>query len=53
MAFVFFQSIGIDQEIVEVNDKEFIEIFAELVVHKVLECSGGITQSKGHDVLFV
>ena len=53
MTFMFFESIGVDQEVVEVDDKEFIEIFAELVIHKVLERSGGVTQSKGHDAVLV
>jgi hypothetical protein len=43
MALVFFEGIRIDQEIIEVDNEEFIEVVAKLVVHKMLECPGRVT----------
>jgi hypothetical protein len=43
MALVLFEGIRIDQEIVEVDNEEFIEIVAKLVVHKMLECPRRVT----------
>ena len=43
MSLVFFEGIGIDQEIIEVDNEEFIEVVAKLVVHKMLECPRRVT----------
>jgi hypothetical protein len=43
MVLVFFEGIRIDQEIIEVNNEEFIKVVAKLVVHKMLECPRHVT----------
>ena len=40
---MFFEGIGIDQKVVEVDDEELVEVFAELVVYEVLEGSRSVT----------
>jgi hypothetical protein len=43
MVLVFFEGIRIDQEIIKVDNKEFIKLVTELDVHKVLECPRRVT----------
>jgi hypothetical protein len=43
MALMFFEGIGINQEIIEVDNEEFIEVVTKLVVHKMLECPRRVT----------
>jgi hypothetical protein len=43
MALVFFEGIRINQEIIEVDNEEFIEVIAKFVVYEMLECSRGVT----------
>jgi hypothetical protein len=43
MSLVFFEGIGIDQEIIEVDNEEFVEVIAKLVVYEMLECSRRVT----------
>jgi hypothetical protein len=43
MVLVFFKSIGIDQEIIKVDNKEFIEVVVKFVIYEVLECYGRVT----------
>jgi hypothetical protein len=43
MSLVFFEGIGIDQEIIEVDNEEFVKVIAKFVVYEMLECSRRIT----------
>jgi len=43
MSLMFFEGIGINQEIIEVDHEEFIEVLAKFVVYEVLECSRRVT----------
>jgi hypothetical protein len=43
MSLVFFEGIGIDQEIIEVDNEEFVKVIAKFVVYEMLECSRRVT----------
>ena len=42
--------IRVDEDVVEIDDNTNIKHVGEDVVHKPLECHGGIGKSKGHDL---
>ena len=46
---VFFDSSGVDQNVVEVNNDEGIEVEAEDVVHEALEGGGGVGEAEWDD----
>ena len=49
---MLFKSIGIDENIVEELDAEFVEIFTEHEVDISLKCCRGVGESKRHDEIF-
>jgi hypothetical protein len=44
---VFGEGVGVDEDVVEINDHEFIDEVGENVVHKTLESGGSVRQTKG------
>jgi len=49
---VFGEGVGVDEDVVEVNDAEDVEVLAKGVVHKVLEGGGSVGEAEGHDGVF-
>ena len=49
---VFDEGVGVDEDVVEVDDAEDVEVLAKGVVHEVLERRGGVGESEGHDGVF-
>ena len=47
--FMFFDSLGVDQQVVEVNDDGGVEVLAEDLVHEALEGGWGIGETKRDD----
>ena len=45
---VLFRVLGVDEDVVEVDDHERVEEVREDVVHEVLEGGGCICEPKGH-----
>ena len=46
------EGVGVDQKVVEVDDKEFVQEIAEGVVHIVLEGTRRIAQAERHHRIF-
>ena len=46
------EGVGVDQKVVEVDDKEFVQEIAEGVIHIVLEGTRCITQAEQHHYVF-
>ena len=46
---VFFQGVGVDQDVVQINEDAYIQEIQEDVVHEVLKSSRSIGKSKRHD----
>ena len=49
---VFFQGLGVNQDVINVADTELIEVFVEGIVNKSLGGSRGIGKAKGHNKEF-
>ena len=47
--FMFFDNLGVDQQVVEVNDDGGVEVLAEDLVHEALEGGWGIGETKRDD----
>ena len=45
---VLFRVLGVDEDVIEVDDHERVEEVGEDVVHEVLEGGGCICEPKGH-----
>ena len=52
MPFVPFFGVRVDEDVVQVHQHAYIEHVTKDVIHKVLESSGCICKSKGHDAPF-
>lgn len=52
MVFVFFQSVLVDQNVIEVGSAKKGKVFFKEVVNTVLEGCGGIGPAEGHDSVF-
>ena len=44
--------IRVKQDVVEVNEYAYIQQVGKNIVHEMLECGQGISESKGHNTLF-
>src|SRR3984893_13253748 len=45
---MLFQVLGVDEDVVKVDDHEHVKEVREDVIHEVLEGGGGICEPKGH-----
>ena len=52
MSGVFRAGVGVDEDVVEVDDAEDVEVLAEGVVHEVLEGCRSVGEAEGHDGVF-
>ena len=52
MSFVFFLTVGEDQNIIEVYYNTVVQKVPEDFIHKMLECGWGIGETKRHDSCF-
>src|SRR6202043_1661570 len=52
MSPVFRGIFRVNQDIVEVDDHEIIEIFAQYIIHQVLEGRRSVAQTEGHNIVF-
>ena len=52
MLSVDFDVVGVDEDVVEVDDNTNIEHVSEDIIHEFLECCWGVGESEGHDLPF-
>src|SRR3954469_13581345 len=50
---MFFFSLGIYQDIIQINHDKLVEVFHEYIVHQSRKGGWGIRQAKGHDGVLV
>src|SRR4051812_8361364 len=50
---MFFFSLGIYQDIIQINHNKLVEVFHEYIVHQLRKGGWGIRQAKGHDSVLV
>src|SRR3954453_18407205 len=45
--------LAIDQDIIDVDNHEFVKEGSENLLDQGLECGGGVSEAKGHDLVLV
>ena len=53
MLYVFFQGVGVNQDVINVDDEKVVDHILENLVHKGLEDNEGVRKAVGNDQLFV